>query len=190
MVHLSNTAKKVITTLGLIGLTSCSLNAQTTYVGRSGIACNLVKVENFSDICPGVESSLEREMKNVERVSAEASFGFYADFPKSEYYYKNHYSKIQANLGLKYYPILKNGWHVGAKVALGISSEFYKTQDYLLKKENRSTASATLDIEKMFKKKNGVNLSVSRELDRNVWGISAKWVLRSKRQVPPRKNWN
>jgi len=178
--------------LGLLLLTSAPLEAQKSKsyylnkakndnycfqknpsIVKAGIAYNIVRTDEFSKNCLGIEVLLETKLK--ERLFTELEIGFYLDTCAIS----SLYSKMQTNMGLEYKPIMKGGWAMGGKLALGVSSEFYRRVEgerpiervYLNKLVG-------LDVEKIFKNGAGINVGVSKEIDRNIWRIGIKGILK------------
>ena len=116
----------------------------------------------------GLGLRLERNL--TKRLSLEGGGDFYAAF------IKNNYSKIQINYGIKYKPLIRNGWNLGIKAALGASSEYYKPQDEISRQiiESRQVKSLNKIIEiqvekefRLFGKDRHVNLGISEEFGKN-----------------------
>jgi len=177
MRYIPSIVKKIIAGLGLLALTSTSLSAQNNPLKvKAGIAYNIVQTNEISKNCLGIETLLEKKVGNVERLSGEWEVGLYADTRTTS---EQVYSKMQTNFGLKYKPIFNNGWSVGGKLALGVSSEFYKQIEGVEACNKVSlNKSFGADFEKEFKSGRGVNLFISKEIDRNIWKIGLKGILR------------
>lgn len=166
---------------------SPSMSQGNPLTEKVGIAY-LVQNEDYSKNCFGIETLLENKFK--ERLSGEWEIGLYADTRTTN---SSIYSKMQTNIGLKYKPFIKNGWSMGGKAALGASGEFYKEVESAAPYERVSlTKLVALDAEKVFESGSGVNISVSREIDRKIWRIGAKLILKpeskQKRSSPIRKH--
>ena len=168
--------KKIIAGLGLLALTSASLSAQENpLVVKAGLAYNIVQTNELSKNCLGVETLLEKKLG--EKIFAEWEIGLYADTRTTS---EIVYSKMQTNMGFEYKPIIKNGWAMGGKLALGVSNEFYKQiQEAAPYKRTTLNKLIGLDIEKKFKGGNGINISVSKEIDNDIWRVGAKVILKS-----------
>lgn len=174
--------KKAGIGLGILALSYFPAKSQNfkPLVTKAGIACNIIQTDRLSKDCLGIEALLEEKLK--KRLSAELETGFYTDT------YTNTilpYSKMQANLGLKYKPIMKDGWAIGGKAAIGVSSEFYKEMEQLTPYESVFMNKLIgIDVEKIFNNKAGINFGVSREIDRNAWRFGVKIIFKpeSKKQ--------
>lgn len=175
--NISGNIKKAIVGLGFFLLTSASLSAQENPLRiKTGLAYNVVNTGDISKNCLGIESLAEKSLTESGKLFLELELGFYADTRSNQDYI---YSKLQTNLGLRYRPLINNGWSLGGKAALGLSSEFYKQIESADNYEKvHFNKIAGLDLQKTFKKDNGVSISVSRELDRNVWIFGAKYLLK------------
>jgi len=187
MNHKSNLLKRIIAGLGLLALTSASLSAQDHFPKnpvrvKAGPVYTLVQTGEISKNCLGIESLVEKPLTESGKLAGEFELGLYADTRTNQDYV---YSKMQANAGLRYRPFIVNGWSLGGKAALGVSSEFYKKIESADNSEKvHLNKIAGLDLQKTFKNDNGVNISVSREVDRNVWVIGAKYLFKT----PDRNN--
>lgn len=161
---------------GILALTCVPLKSQgfKPLTVKAGVAYNIVQTDELSKNCLGIETLLEKKLK--ERLFAEWEIGLYADTRTTSALV---YSKMQTNMGLEYKPIMKGGWAMGGKLALGVSSEFYRRVEgerpiervYLNKLVG-------LDVEKIFKNGAGINVGVSKEIDRNIWRIGIKGILK------------
>lgn len=168
--------KKAISGLGIVALSYLPLNAQepNPLAIKAGIAYNIVNITRLSKNSLGIETLLEKGLK--ERLYGEWEIGMYADTRTTN---KIVYSKMQTNVGLKYKPIVKNGWSAGGKLALGVSNEFYKNIEEAIPTQRVTLNKLVgLDIEKKFKNGRGVNLAVSKEIDRNIWRIGLRGILK------------
>lgn len=148
---------------------------------KAGVTYNIVQIDEISKNCLGIETLLEKELKG--RLFAEWEIGLYADTRTTS---ELIYSKMQTNMGLEYKPIMKNGWAMGGKAAIGVSSEFYEDIEDILPSERISLNKLVgLDAEKVFRNGAGINLGVSKEIDRNIWRIGIKVILK-----PESRNYN
>ncbi len=164
--------------LGILALTCIPLKSQDFKPERvkvkAGVTYNIVQIDELSKNCLGIETLLEKKLK--ERLFAEWEIGLYADTRSTSALI---YSKMQTNVGLEYKPIMKNSWAMGGKVAIGASSEFYKEIEQLNHSSRVSLNKLVgFDVEKMFKNGEGINFGISREVDRNIWRIGIKGVLK------------
>ena len=173
MKNITDSIKKFGIGFGLFILPYIPLKSQeSNTLVKAGITYNLVQTEEISKNCFGIESLAEKGLG--ERLSIEWETGLYSS-TNSE----SKYSKLQTNLGLKYKPFLKEGWSIGSKLALGVSSEFYNKPECVDNFERVALNKLVgLDAEKIFKNGRGINLSVSREIDRNIWRVGAKVILK------------
>jgi hypothetical protein len=176
MTSMNNSLKKAGISLGLLALTSASLSAQENpLIVKVGAAYNIVQTDELSKNSLGIETLLEKKLR--ERLFAEWEIGLYADTRATS---NLIYSKMQTNIGLEYKPVMKNGWAMGGKFAIGVSSEFYKEIEQITPSKRISLNKLVgLDAEKVFHSGLGVNLGVSREIDKNIWRIGAKVILKS-----------
>lgn len=186
MRNITNNIKKAGVGLGLLTLSYIPLKAQENKpVVKIGIAYNIVQTDEISKNCFGIEALLEKNLG--KRLSTEFETGLYSDTRANT---KFAYSRIQTNFGLKYKPIMKNGWTIGGKLALGVSSEFYKEIEStdIVPERIAFNKLVGLDFEKIFKSSSGVNIGFSKEIDRNIWKVTAKWVFkqgsRNKKSFP------
>lgn len=151
---------------------------------KVGVTYNIVQIDEISKNCLGIETLLEKKLK--DKLFAEWEIGLYADTRTTSAFI---YSKMQTNMGLEYKPIMKNGWAMGGKVAIGVSSEFYKeTEEIVPSKRVSLNKLVGLDAEKVFRNGAGINLGVSREIDRKIWRIGIKGIL--KPESKKRNNWS
>lgn len=184
-----NNAAKIAAGLGILALSYNPLMAQEKQLAvKVGPAYTIVQRNGFSKNAFGVETLLEDKLK--KRLSVEWEIGMYADTRTTN---SAIYSKMQTNLGLKYKPFVKNGWSMGGKAALGVSGEFYKEVESAAPYEKVSlTKLIALDTEKVFESGAGINIGVSREIDRKIWKVGAKLILKpeskQKRRGPIRKH--
>ncbi len=167
---------------GILALTCVPLKSQgfKPLTVKAGVAYNIVQTDELSKNCLGIETLLEKKLK--ERLFAEWEIGLYADTRTTSALV---YSKMQTNMGLEYKPIMKNGWAMGGKAAIGVSSEFYKEIEEITPSKRVSLNKLVgLDAEKVFKNGAGINFGVSREIDRNIWRVGVKAILKpeSKKQ--------
>lgn len=167
--------------LGIFSLSYVPLISQEKpLLIKVGPAYNIVQTDEFSKNSLGIETLLEKKFQ--EKLSGEWEIGLYADTRTTN---SIIYSKMQTNIGLKYKPFVKDGWSLGGKLALGVSDEFYK-EIYKAEPCQKTSLNklVALDAEKMFKSGTGINIGVSREIDRNIWKVGARFVLKpeSKKQ--------
>lgn len=178
MRNITNNIKKAGVGLGLLILSYIPLKSQDfkSLTVKAGVTYNIVQIDGLHKNSLGIETLLEKKLK--ERLSTEFETGLYSDTRANT---KFAYSKLQTNFGLKYKPIMKNGWTIGGKLALGVSSEFYKEIEStdIVPERIAFNKLIGLDVEKVFKNGRGINLGVSREIDRNIWRIGIKGILRT-----------
>ncbi len=160
--------------LGILALICAPLKSQDfkSETVKAGITYNIVQIDGLSKNCLGIEALFEKKLK--ERLFTEWETGLYADSRRTSALI---YSKMQTNMGLKYKPIMKNGWAMGGKAAIGASSEFYKEIEQLGHSSRASLNKLVgLDVEKIFKNGAGINFGVSREIDKNIWRVGIKGI--------------
>jgi len=178
MKNIPNNIKKAGVGLGILALSYIPLKAQENkpLTVKAGVTYSIVQINGLHKNSLGIEALLEKNLG--KRLSTEFETGLYSDTRANT---KLAYSKLQTNLGLKYKPIMKNGWTIGGKLALGVSSEFYKEIENTDVCTERIAFNKLigLDVEKVFKNGRGINLGVSREIDRNIWKIGIKGILRT-----------
>jgi len=175
MKDIKNNLKKIGIGTGIILSSYLPLKSQENpLVVKAGLTYNIVQTKEMSKNCLGFETVLEKNLK--ERLSVEGEVGLYADTRTTS---EIVYSRMQMNMGLKYKPFVKNGWSMGGKLALGVSNEIYKPIECSNPlKETFLNKLVGLDVEKKFKNGKGLNISLSREIDRNVWKIGLKGLLK------------
>jgi hypothetical protein len=164
--------------LGILGLSYGSLNAQeketSPLIVKAGLAYNIVDINGLSKNTFGVETLFEKGIN--KKLYGEWEIGMYVDTRSTNSFI---YSKMQTNLGLKYKPFIIDGWSAGGKLALGVSSEFYKYVESAHPNHRVALNKLVgLDVEKKFKNGRGVNASVSKEIDRNIWRVGLKTTLK------------
>lgn len=195
MKNITDNLKNAVIVFGLLMLTFAPLEgqmnefqyikkAERNYFEKSrdfkpltvkvGVTYNIVQIDEISKNCLGIETLLEKKLK--DKLFAEWEIGLYAVKRTTSALI---YSKMQTNIGLEYKPIMKNGWAMGGKVAIGVSSEFYKEIEAIVPSERISLNKLVgLDVEKVFRSGAGINLGVSREIDRNIWRIGIKGIFK------------
>jgi hypothetical protein len=168
---MKNAIGKIGAGLGILALYYNSLEAQNPnpLVVKAGPAYNIVQKKIFSKKCFGVETLLEKKLGN--KSFAEWELGMYwSTHPNNSIVY----SKMQTNIGFEYKPFIKNGWAIGGKLALGVSSEFYKPIEWAVPTQEVSLNKLVgLDVEK-----NRLSLGISKEIDRNAWRMGIRLKLR------------
>ena len=182
MKNITNKIKKAGIGFGLLTLAYTPLMSREKPVSvrtiKVGVTYNIVQTNKLSKNCFGIESLVEKKLKR--RLFAEWEMGMYADTRKNA---KITYSKMQTNIGLKYKPIMKNGWAMGGKLALGVSSEFYKEKENIITLEKKSLNKLVgLDVEKVFKNGVGINFGISKDINKNVWRLGIKLIFNPERQ--------
>jgi len=129
MKNITDNLKNAGIVFGLLMLTFAPLEGQKIeksqnfkpWTVKVGVTYNIVQKDEISKNCLGIETLLEKKLK--DKLFAEWEIGLYADTRTTNAFI---YSKMQTNMGLEYKPIMKNGWAMGGKAAIGVSSEFYK----------------------------------------------------------------
>ena len=188
MGDITDNIKKIGAGLGIFTLPYAPLIAQESLpqekqlAVKVGLAYSIVQRNEFSKNAFGIETLLEDKLK--ERLSAEWEIGMYSDTRTTN---SAIYSKMQTNVGLKYKPFVKNGFSMGGKAALGLSGEFYKEVESAAPYEKVSLNKLiALDAEKVFESGAGFNLSLSREIDRKIWKITLKRILKPESKIQRR----
>ena len=180
MISTINNIKTAGIGFGIFALSCVPLMSQEKpFTVKVGVAYNIVQTDEISKNCLGIETVLEKKLK--EKLFTEWEIGLYTRNTNTSIY-----SRMQTNIGLEYKPIMKNGWAMGGKAAIGVSSEFHKGVEETLYGFNITSSSkrislnklVELNVEKVFKNGAGVNFGVSREIDRNIWKVGAKVILK------------
>jgi hypothetical protein len=143
---------------------------------KVGATYNNIHRDKFSDRGPGVEVLLEYEFKR--KLFAELEVGMCS---LNDYKAKNgalHYSAFQTNVGIGYRPVIRDGWALGGKLALGPSDEFFKERTGARTEKFYLNKLAELCVEKILYNGIGAGCSVSREFDRDMWRIAIRLIVK------------
>ena len=184
MKNLTTKTKKVGIGIGFLILLLVPLKAQErTLRTKVGVTYTTTQVKEVSEGCLGIETLVENGL--TKRFFAELELGLYTN--------KRNYSKMQANLGFKYNPILKDNWSVGIKTAVGVSNEVYeKTSPYEIKRVseiNSINRIIGLNIEKTFENKSGINFGISKDINKDIWRLGIKWIFKPDNIKPYKGFW-